>query len=129
MATTPSQARDRSVLADAFLDAVDHRRVGAEDILALDLRVGAAVARHLAEPTPALALEAVLRVVDARAELLGASKLLDEAALDKYSFTRDIYLQRHRRVDDTGDSQPEERYDLPEETTPAGPEPAAPAVK
>ena len=38
----------------------------------------------------------VLRVIDARSRFLRASELLDEAALDKYSFTRDAYLQRRR---------------------------------
>lgn len=37
-----------------------------------------------------------LRVVEARSNLLRASLVLDEAALDKYSFTRDVYLQRRR---------------------------------
>ena len=36
----------------------------------------------------------VLRVVDARANLLRASSVLESAALDRYSFTRDAYLQR-----------------------------------
>lgn len=35
-----------------------------------------------------------LRIVDTRAGLLRATGLLDQAALDKYSFTRDLYLQR-----------------------------------
>ena len=34
-----------------------------------------------------------LRAVDTRANLLRASSVLDSAALDKYSFTRDVYLQ------------------------------------
>ncbi|WP_077001268.1 VacJ family lipoprotein [Variovorax sp. KK3] len=38
----------------------------------------------------------VLRVVDTRSNFLRASELLGEAALDKYSFTRDAYLQRRR---------------------------------
>ncbi|PIF76940.1 phospholipid-binding lipoprotein MlaA [Variovorax sp. 54] len=37
-----------------------------------------------------------LRVVDTRSRYLGATRLLDEAALDKYSFTRDAFLQRRR---------------------------------
>jgi phospholipid-binding lipoprotein MlaA len=40
----------------------------------------------------------VLRVVDTRAQFLRAGRLLEDAALDKYSFTRDAYLQ-HRRSD------------------------------
>lgn len=35
-----------------------------------------------------------LRTVDSRANLLRATTMLDGAALDKYSFTRDVYLQR-----------------------------------
>ena len=35
-----------------------------------------------------------LRIIDTRASLLRATGLLDQAALDKYSFTRDLYLQR-----------------------------------
>ena len=35
-----------------------------------------------------------LRAVDVRAGFLRASQLLDDAALDKYSFTRDVFLQR-----------------------------------
>lgn len=37
-----------------------------------------------------------LRAVDARANLLRAGSVLDDAALDKYSFTRDVYLQVRR---------------------------------
>ena len=36
----------------------------------------------------------VLRVVDQRSNFLRASQLLGDAALDKYSFTRDVFLQR-----------------------------------
>lgn len=35
----------------------------------------------------------VLRAVNQRANLLGVTSFLDQAALDKYSFTRDAYLQ------------------------------------
>lgn len=42
-----------------------------------------------------------LRVVDTRAGLLRATNLLEEAALDKYSFTRDFYLNRRQnQIDD-----------------------------
>jgi phospholipid-binding lipoprotein MlaA len=37
-----------------------------------------------------------LRAVHLRASLLRATNVLDEAALDKYSFTRDAHLQRRR---------------------------------
>jgi phospholipid-binding lipoprotein MlaA len=38
----------------------------------------------------------VLRIVDTRSNLLRLTDLLDEAALDKYSFTRDAFLQKRR---------------------------------
>jgi phospholipid-binding lipoprotein MlaA len=56
----------------------------------------------------------VLRAVDLRASLLGASNVLDQAALDKYSFTRDAYLQRRGAAAQTNGQGEEERYDLPE---------------
>jgi len=37
-----------------------------------------------------------LRVVETRASLLRAGRLLDEVSLDRYTFTRDAYLQRRR---------------------------------
>lgn len=46
----------------------------------------------------------VLRVIDGRSNFLRASQLLDDAALDKYSFTRDAYLQR--RLNDVYDGNP-----------------------
>jgi phospholipid-binding lipoprotein MlaA len=39
-----------------------------------------------------------LRVVNRRANLLDASELIEEAAFDKYSFTRDAYLQRRKNM-------------------------------
>lgn len=59
-----------------------------------------------------------LRAVDIRSSLLRAGQVLDQAALDKYSFTRDAYLQRRGGVIDT-DQDTEERYDLPEVPPPA----------
>lgn len=46
----------------------------------------------------------VLQVINTRANLLGASKLLDDIALDKYSFIRDAYLQRRRSLVFDGDA-------------------------
>jgi phospholipid-binding lipoprotein MlaA len=40
----------------------------------------------------------VTRVINTRANLLKASSMLEEAALDKYAFTREAYLQRRRSV-------------------------------
>ncbi|MDI6751046.1 MAG: VacJ family lipoprotein [Rhodocyclaceae bacterium] len=39
-----------------------------------------------------------LRVIDNRADLLPADKVIEEAALDKYSYIRDGYLQRRRNL-------------------------------
>lgn len=52
----------------------------------------------------------VLRVVDTRSEFLRASEMLDEIALDKYSFVRDAHLQRRRNTIYDG-NPPEERFD------------------
>jgi phospholipid-binding lipoprotein MlaA len=45
----------------------------------------------------------VLKVVDVRSGYLGAGDVVDGAALDKYSFTRDAYLQRQRNKQYDGD--------------------------
>lgn len=47
---------------------------------------------------------AVLYSVDTRADLLGASKVFEEAALDPYNFARDAYLQK--RGNDVHDGNP-----------------------
>jgi len=39
-----------------------------------------------------------LRMIDTRADLLPADKVIEEAALDKYSYVRDGYLQRRRNL-------------------------------
>jgi len=62
----------------------------------------------------------VLRAVDLRASLLRVGEVLDQAALDKYSFTRDAYLQRRGVVLDANGGD-EERYDLPEKVPSAAP--------
>jgi phospholipid-binding lipoprotein MlaA len=55
-----------------------------------------------------------LRVVNARSNLLGASQVLDDIVLDKYTFVRDAYLQRRRSLvyDGAPPDGPDERYDL-----------------
>ncbi|WP_290871454.1 VacJ family lipoprotein [Aquabacterium sp.] len=50
-------------------------------------------------PTDAMAYElTALRLVSVRANLLGATNLLDDVALDKYAFFRDAYLQRRQNL-------------------------------
>ncbi|MEW6165315.1 MAG: VacJ family lipoprotein [Pseudomonadota bacterium] len=51
-----------------------------------------------------------LRVVDTRADLLPADKVIEEAALDKYAYIRDGYLQRRRNLIHDG-NPPRERMD------------------
>jgi phospholipid-binding lipoprotein MlaA len=48
----------------------------------------------------------VLQLVNTRAGLLGATRIVDEIALDKYSFVRDAYLQRRRSLRYDGDAPP-----------------------
>ncbi|WP_321915895.1 VacJ family lipoprotein [Paraburkholderia sp. J11-2] len=77
-----------------------------------------------------------LNVVSTRANLLGASDLLEGAAIDKYSFIRNAYLQRRRyllsdgrasdnNLPDYGDGAPLPKYDDTDEG--AAPGAAAPA--
>jgi phospholipid-binding lipoprotein MlaA len=54
------------------------------------------VRRH--EPKDARYFMIGLRAVGRRADLLDASRILEEAALDKYVFQRDAYLQRRRSL-------------------------------
>jgi phospholipid-binding lipoprotein MlaA len=44
----------------------------------------------------------ILQFVDARAELLNASAILDQAALDPYTFQRDAYLQYREKLINDG---------------------------
>lgn len=70
---------------------------------------------HWVDPWQARYALYVLRAVDIRSNLLRAGDVLDEAALDKYSFFRDAYLQRRRanifegnksKDDDKGGQEP-----------------------
>ena len=63
----------------------------------------------------------VLQLINTRANLLGASRVLDDIALDKYTFVRDAYLQRRRSLVSDG-------YEPPPEDPTAGDDPAAPAM-
>jgi phospholipid-binding lipoprotein MlaA len=47
-----------------------------------------------------------LQIINTRAGLLGASQVLDDIALDKYTFVRDAYLQRRRSLVYDGDEPP-----------------------
>lgn len=65
-----------------------------------------------------------LRLVNTRAGLLGASKLLDQIALDKYTFIRSAYLQRRGSLIRDGEDAPASDLD---DAAPLTPESAAPA--
>jgi phospholipid-binding lipoprotein MlaA len=60
----------------------------------------------------------LLQILNPRSNLLGATRVIDDIALDKYTFVRDAYLQRRRSLVFDGD--------VPE--TPAAPEEAASAA-
>lgn len=60
----------------------------------------------------------VVQILDNRAQLLDASKLLDTIALDPYSFVRDAYLSRRLRL--VFDGNPPEDYE-PRPGTPKEP--------
>ena len=60
----------------------------------------------------------VLQIVNTRAGLLGATRVIDDISLDKYTFVRDAYLQRRRSLVFDGD--------VPE--TPSAPDEAASAA-
>jgi phospholipid-binding lipoprotein MlaA len=60
----------------------------------------------------------LLQIINTRASLLGATRVIDDISLDKYTFVRDAYLQRRRSLVFDGD--------VPE--TPAAPEDAASAA-
>ena len=68
----------------------------------------------------------VLQVVNTRANLLGASRVLDDISLDKYTFVRDAYLQRRRSLVFDGDAP--ETPEAPEAAASAAPGAAAGTV-
>jgi phospholipid-binding lipoprotein MlaA len=65
-----------------------------------------------------------LQLINTRAGLLGASKVLDDIALDKYTFVRDAYLQRRRSLVYDGDAP-----EPPDESKPPDKPTDAPAEK
>jgi phospholipid-binding lipoprotein MlaA len=76
------------------------------------------------KPIAARNLMTVTRVTSKRADLLDASRILEEAALDKYVFQRDAYLQRRRNLIHDG-NPPRAARDVPRAE--AAEQPARPA--
>lgn len=69
----------------------------------------------------------LLGVINTRAELLPATRALDEIALDKYTFVRDVYLQRRLKQVHDGDVPEDQNPDVPAVEDGAG-DPKAPAA-
>lgn len=76
------------------------------------------------ESTSGRNMALALRVVDKRANLLRVTDVVEEAALDRYSFVRDSYLQRRRAQIYEGEGDP--RANPPDTPAPSTAPPAAP---
>jgi phospholipid-binding lipoprotein MlaA len=82
---------------------------------------------HYIHPTGLRESLYALRIVDARSNLLRVSTVLEEAALDRYSFTRDAHLQRRRAEIFEGAEDKEVPPPLPDESDALPDAPVAPA--
>lgn len=99
----PSTVRDASMLPLEFsLDPVSNHGVSSERTVA-----------------------SVVRLVDRRASLLKTSSLLSGASIDKYSFTRDGYLQFRRNQVFDGNPPDDEQPDDPSAGTAVSGKPSA----
>ena len=80
------------------------------DAVALPLDVSASPAWLINDGSTKLGVS-VLSLVNTRASLLGATNVIDEISLDKYTFIRDAYLQRRRSLVFDGDvpEQPDQQ--------------------
>jgi len=67
-----------------------------------------------------------LRVVNTRTNLLDSEKVLDAAAIDRYAFLRDAYLQRRRSLVHDGNPPPDPEMDDAAPAKPRTESPAAP---
>jgi len=63
-----------------------------------DVAAGVLLNPFVAAPVAVQVSVTSTRIVSKRADLLSASDLLSEAAIDPYSFTRDLYLQKRRML-------------------------------
>ncbi len=55
---------------------------------------------------------AATRIIDTRANMLGVKKVLDEAAMDEYSYVRDAYMQRRKNLVYDGEPPEDEDFDV-----------------
>ncbi|MBK1683663.1 MlaA family lipoprotein [Rhodoferax fermentans] len=79
------------------------------DTAALPVDMTGNVVSHV-DHVPTRNSATVLNLVDRRSQLLDASRMLDEVALDPYAFTRDAYLQRRRNQVYDGNPPDEDAY-------------------
>ncbi|GGB96574.1 MlaA family lipoprotein [Pseudoduganella buxea] len=93
------------------------------DTVGLPLDMSADIWRYK-DPVNVRNIGSVTRVVDQRAALLDASSLLEDAALDRYEFIRDGYLQRRQSQVYDGDvpRQTDKEENVPDQpaVNPAG---------
>lgn len=130
--------------SEDFGQTLGHWGVGAGPYIVLPLLGPSSLRETAALPvdrvvSPSLAVDAdgsaglgltLLQIVNIRAELLGATRMLDSIALDKYNFVRDAYLQRRRSLVYDGDPPPEpEDVDLPAPAPAPAPAKAQPDAK
>ncbi len=76
------------------------------------------------KPVPERNSAIAIHTVDTRSRLLDAEGILDEAAIDRYVFLRDAYLQRRRGLVYDG-NPPREKFEADDSapSTPASPQP------
>jgi phospholipid-binding lipoprotein MlaA len=86
----------------------------------------AGYSRYL-EHVPTRNVTTAIEIVNLRANLLSTTSTLDEAALDKYQFVRDGYLQRRLNQVYDGKVPQEKRDKLEEDLEPGGPATPTPA--
>jgi phospholipid-binding lipoprotein MlaA len=67
------------------------------DTAALPVDMSGNAVSHVSD-VPTRNSATVLNLVNRRAYLLDATRMLDEVALDPYTFTRDAFLQRRRNA-------------------------------
>jgi phospholipid-binding lipoprotein MlaA len=87
------------------------------DTVALPVDMYGNAASHISD-VPTRNSATVLNLVNKRAYLLEASRMLDEVALDPYTFTRDAFLQRRRNAVYDG-NPPDEAGPAPANDNPA----------
>ena len=97
------------------------------DSIGLPMDIAASPATVINDGATRYSLTAV-NLVNTRANLLGATRVLDDIALDKYAFVRTAYLQRRRSlVYDGNPPEEDDEDDLPPVAAPVPETPAAPA--